>query len=171
MREIATLCNQMIVSARLCNTDRCAQRNKAPLVFLSYLQGPPRSPAWGRKPPCRAILGFGGERRRSDSGTFTGGVVSRGPRTCQFIFENEIARFPTITRFLTRRLNEAKSTVDRPWKVKFLGFSFTNGREPTRRIAPKALTRFKERVREATRRTRGVSIGRMVVSLGRYLRG
>jgi RNA-directed DNA polymerase len=81
----------------------------------------------------------------------------------------------SITRFLTQRLklkvNQDKSSVDRPWKVKFLGFSFTNGQEPKRRIAPKALTRFKERVREATRRTRGVSITQMVADLSRYLRG
>jgi RNA-directed DNA polymerase len=81
----------------------------------------------------------------------------------------------SITRFLTERLklkvNEAKSKVDRPWKVKFLGFSFTNGQQPKRRIAPQALVRFKGRVREATRRTRGVSIRRMVSSLASYLRG
>ena len=80
-----------------------------------------------------------------------------------------------ITRFLTQRLklkvNQDKSTVARPWTVKFLGFSFTNGQAPKRRIAPKALARFKGRVREETRRTRGVSITTMVADLSRYLRG
>lgn len=80
-----------------------------------------------------------------------------------------------ITRFLTKRLklkvNQAKSKVDRPWKVKFLGFSFTSSHEPKRRIAPKAVVRFKERVREETRRTRGVSIERMIAGLSRYLSG
>ena len=38
---------------------------------------------------------------------------------------------------------------------KFLGFSFTNAGIPKRRIAPKAVDRFKERVRELTSRTRG----------------
>ncbi len=41
---------------------------------------------------------------------------------------------------------------------------------PKRRIAPKALVRFKERVRELTRRTRGVSTERIVEKLARYLR-
>ena len=40
-----------------------------------------------------------------------------------------------------------------------------------RRIAPKAVQRFKERVRELTSRTRGVSIERMAEELTRYLRG
>ena len=81
----------------------------------------------------------------------------------------------SLTRFLTTKLklkvNEQKSAVARPWERKFLGFSFTAGREPKRRIAPKALGRFKERVRELTRRTRGVSIERMAEDLARYLRG
>ena len=48
-----------------------------------------------------------------------------------------------VTRFLTRRLklkvNEAKSAVARPVERKFLGFSFSNNKEPKRRIAPKVL--------------------------------
>jgi len=81
----------------------------------------------------------------------------------------------SVTRFVTRRLklkvNEAKSAVARPWDRKFLGFSFTNGREPKRRIAPKARQRFKDRIRELTRRTRGISLPVMVNQLAEYLRG
>jgi RNA-directed DNA polymerase len=81
----------------------------------------------------------------------------------------------SITRFLTAKLklkvNQQKSAVARPWDRKFLGFSFTNAGIPKRRIAPKAVDRFKERVRELTRRTRGVSIARMAEDLSRYLRG
>src|SRR6201988_281542 len=80
-----------------------------------------------------------------------------------------------LTRFITMKLklkvNQQKSAVARPWERKFLGFSFTAGREPKRRIAPKAVLRFKERVRELTRRTRGVSTERMAKDLTRYLRG
>src|SRR5207247_1850412 len=54
---------------------------------------------------------------------------------------------------------------------KVLGCSFTFNREPKRRIAPKAVLRFKERVRELTSRTRGISTERMVEELTRYLRG
>ena len=81
----------------------------------------------------------------------------------------------SLTRFLTTKLrlkvNEQKSAVARPWERKFLGFSFTANREPKRRIAPKAVLRFKERVRELTSRTRGVSVERMVEELARYMRG
>ena len=81
----------------------------------------------------------------------------------------------SITRFLTERLklkvNQQKSAVALPWTRKFLGFSFTNSREPKRRIALKAVDRFKERIRELTYRTRGVSIERMAGDLARYLRG
>ncbi len=81
----------------------------------------------------------------------------------------------SVTHFLTTRLklkvNEQKSAVARPWERKFLGFSFTTGKVPKRRIAPKALKRFKERVRELTCRTRGVSLDVMVTKLSRYLQG
>jgi RNA-directed DNA polymerase len=81
----------------------------------------------------------------------------------------------SVTQFITvklkLRVNREKSAVARPWERKFLGFSFTNAGIPKRRIAPKAVDRFKERVRELTRRTRGVSIERMAEQLTAYLRG
>jgi RNA-directed DNA polymerase len=81
----------------------------------------------------------------------------------------------SITGFITRRLklrvNEQKSAVARPVERKFLSFSFTGTREPKRRIAAKALVRFKQKVRELTGRTRGVSIERMAKELANYLRG
>ena len=81
----------------------------------------------------------------------------------------------SISRFITEKLklkvNEQKSAVARPWERKFLGFSFTSGEEPKRRLAPKAVLRFKEKVRELTQRTRGVSTERMAEELTRYLRG
>ena len=80
-----------------------------------------------------------------------------------------VARF--ITSKLKLKVNAQKSAVAEPWERKFLGFSFTNAETPKRRIAPKAVLRFKERVRELTSRTRGVSIERMAEELVRYLRG
>jgi RNA-directed DNA polymerase len=80
-----------------------------------------------------------------------------------------------IERFLAKRLklkvNKAKSAVAKPSVRKFLGFSFTGGREPRRRIAPQALHRFKARVRELTRRTCGRSLGQIVKELSIYLIG
>jgi RNA-directed DNA polymerase len=80
-----------------------------------------------------------------------------------------------ITRFLMRRLklkvNEAKSAVARPVERKFLGFSFSPHKEPKRRIAPKALLRCKQKIRELTRRTRGISLEQMLKERTAYLRG
>src|ERR1700675_1239901 len=81
----------------------------------------------------------------------------------------------SVTRLITHRLklqvNQAKSAVARPGHRKFLGFSFTGEREPRRRIAPKSIARFKERIREQTRRTRGISLKQMVTEIATYLRG
>ena len=58
----------------------------------------------------------------------------------------------SITQFITQKLklkvNESKSAVAIPQQRKFLGFSFTDGPEIKRAIAPKSLVRFKRRVRE-----------------------
>src|ERR1017187_2009541 len=81
----------------------------------------------------------------------------------------------SVTRFITERLklkvNQTKSAVAQPWQRKFLGFSFTSEPEPRRRIAPKAVARFKERIRELTSRTRGISLPKMVTETATYLRG
>src|SRR5271169_2750328 len=81
----------------------------------------------------------------------------------------------SITRFITQKLklevNEAKSAVARPQERKFLGFSFTSGPEFKRVIAPKALERFKRRIREITRRAKSVSIRATMAELVPYLRG
>src|SRR6266568_4737705 len=81
----------------------------------------------------------------------------------------------SIERFLTKRLklkvNKAKSAVARPGKRKFLGFGFTNGKQPRRRIAPQSRARFRSRVRELTRRTRGKSLAQIIKELSVYLIG
>ena len=78
-------------------------------------------------------------------------------------------------RFLTTRLqlkvNTSKSAVARSGERKFLGFTISNDPEPTRQIAAKALEKFKERVRELTSRTLGVSVPQLIAPLARYLIG
>ena len=76
-----------------------------------------------------------------------------------------------ITGKLKLRVNSDKSAVGRPRQRKFLGFSFTGGANPRRRIAPKAIHRFKQRVRRLARRTRGVAMTTMVDDLASHLRG
>ncbi len=81
----------------------------------------------------------------------------------------------SIERFLTKRLklrvNKAKSAVAKPSVRKFLGFSFTDGKQPRRMIAPQAIGRFKARVRELTRRTCGKSLSQVAKELSCYLIG
>ena len=81
----------------------------------------------------------------------------------------------SVARFITQRLklkvNETKSAVARPRERKFLGFSFSAGPEVKRVIAPTALDRFKARIRETTRRAKGVSIETIIAELAPYLRG
>jgi len=95
-------------------------------------------------------------------------IYVRSERAGKRVMES-VSKF--ITKKLKLKVNAEKSAVARPVERKFMGFSFTWNLQPKRRIAPKALKRFKERVRELTRRTRGVSLEEMVRQLGVYFRG
>jgi RNA-directed DNA polymerase len=110
-------------------------------------------------------------------------LARRGHRFCRYADDCNIyvrsrrageRVMASVSRFLTGKLrltvNEAKSAVARPEERKFLGFSIANdGSE--RRIAPKALATFKTRIREMTRRTRGISLPRVIEELTPYLIG
>ena len=95
-------------------------------------------------------------------------IYVRSKRAGQRVMES-IRRF--ITQKLRLQVNEAKSAVARPQDRKFLGFTFTKGPEIKRTIAPKALDRFKRRIRELTRRAKSVSLESTVEELAPYLRG
>jgi RNA-directed DNA polymerase len=110
-------------------------------------------------------------------------LTRRGHRFCRYADDCNIyvrshrageRLMASICRFLTTKLrlkvNESKSAVARPAERKFLGFSISNdGSE--RRIAPKALERFKTRVRELTRRTLGISLPKLIENVAPYLIG
>ena len=110
-------------------------------------------------------------------------LARRGHRFCRYADDCNIyvrsrrageRVMASVSRFLTRKLrlkvNEAKSAVARPEERKFLGFSISNdGSE--RRIAPKALDKFKMQIRDMTRRTRGISLQQLIEDLTPYLIG
>src|SRR6266436_259058 len=110
-------------------------------------------------------------------------LARRGHRFCRYADDCNIyvrsrrageRVMASMSRFLTQKLrlkvNEAKSAVARPEERKFLGFSISNdGSE--RRIAPKALDKFKTLVRDKTRRTRGISLQQLIEDLRPYLIG
>ena len=95
-------------------------------------------------------------------------IYVRSERAGQRVMES-------VTRFITQKLklkvNEAKSAVAQPQERKFLGFTFTTGPEVKRAIAPKALDRFKRRIREITRRAKSVSIESTIAERAPYMRG
>jgi RNA-directed DNA polymerase len=95
-------------------------------------------------------------------------IYVRSERAGQRVMES-ISRF--IKQKLKLKVNEAKSAVARPQERKFLGFSFTAGPDIKRTIALKSLERFKRRIREITRRAKGVSIKTTMEELVPYMRG
>src|SRR6202790_5212379 len=95
-------------------------------------------------------------------------IYVRSERAGQRAMES-ISRF--ITQKLKLKVNEAKSAVARPQERKFLGFSSTAGPCIKRTIAPKSLERFKQRIRDTTRRAKGVSIKTTMEELAKYMRG
>ncbi|WP_342598127.1 group II intron reverse transcriptase/maturase [Psychrobacillus sp. FSL H8-0483] len=81
----------------------------------------------------------------------------------------------SVTSFIERKLklkvNLNKSAVDRPWKRKFLGFSFTNGKEPKVRIAKESVRRMKNKIREITSRKKPYPMEYRIKKLNQYLMG
>ncbi|WP_061778560.1 group II intron reverse transcriptase/maturase [Bacillus smithii] len=81
----------------------------------------------------------------------------------------------SVKRFIEGKLrlkvNEKKSAVDRPWKRKFLGFSFTPSKEPKVRIAKQSLKRMKKKVREITSRKIPYPMEYRIKKLNQYLLG
>ena len=81
----------------------------------------------------------------------------------------------SVRHFLQERLrlrvNETKSAVDRPWRRKFLGFSFYKQKRVRVRLAEKSVERVKAKLRELTRRSRSENLRQRIERVNRYLRG
>ncbi len=76
----------------------------------------------------------------------------------------------SVVKFLTSKLklivNEQKSAVAHPWERKFLGFTFTTGRQPGRiTVHPSRVKRLKDKVRSLTRKMRGMNISESIRKL------
>jgi RNA-directed DNA polymerase len=72
---------------------------------------------------------------------------------------------------LRLKVNEKKSAVARPWKRKFLGFSFTSNKEPKVRIAKESQQRMKKKIREITSRKMPYPMEYRIRKLNQYLIG
>ena len=61
-----------------------------------------------------------------------------------------------LTEELKLKVNQQKSAVDNPWKRKFLGFTFTTGKEPNRiAVHESRVKRLKDKIRGLTKKMRG----------------
>jgi len=84
----------------------------------------------------------------------------------------------SITRFIEEdlklKVNQTKSTVDRPWKLKFLGFSFYYHfklGEYRVRVHEKSIKRFKAKLKELTGRSNGMSMDKRLQKLKQAIQG
>ncbi len=82
----------------------------------------------------------------------------------------------SITRFLEEELklkvNKEKSVVDRPWKLKFLGFSFYLKNGETRiRVHPKSVKKLKIKLKEVTGRSNAMSTEERITKLKQIITG
>ncbi|HUO76599.1 MAG TPA: group II intron reverse transcriptase/maturase [Thermodesulfovibrionales bacterium] len=77
-----------------------------------------------------------------------------------------------ITNYLKENLglpvNEAKSGVTETKKVTFLGFQILAGKI---RVSDKARTKFKDKIRELTRRNNPLSMSQLIEDINRYMQG
>ncbi|MCM3342949.1 group II intron reverse transcriptase/maturase, partial [Paenibacillus sp. MER TA 81-3] len=75
----------------------------------------------------------------------------------------------SVTKFIETRLklkvNQAKSAVDRPWKRKFLGFSFSLNKEPKVRIAKQSLQKAGSKIRAITSRRKSMKMEERIKEL------
>ncbi|QDS93564.1 Group II intron-encoded protein LtrA [Roseimaritima multifibrata] len=94
-------------------------------------------------------------------------VFAKSPRAAERIMRS-VGRY--VAKKLRLVVNEEKSRVLACTEFEFLGFSFPNSRANIN-VAVKSILRFKQRVREITGRSRGISMDRRLGELRRYVRG
>lgn len=82
----------------------------------------------------------------------------------------------SITKYvedeLKLKVNQTKSAVDRPWRRRFLGFSFTHHRRPRIRVPKETVKQFRQKLKDLFRRGRGRNLSRFTQeALNPVLRG
>lgn len=82
----------------------------------------------------------------------------------------------SITRFLEEELrlkvNKEKSAVDRPWKLKFLGFSFYRKKGETGiRVHPQSVIKLKAKLKAVTGRSNAMGVKERIVKLKQIITG
>ncbi len=82
----------------------------------------------------------------------------------------------SITRFIEEKLklkvNKTKSSVDRPWKLKFLGFSFYHKKDGMGiRVHPKSVEKLKRKLKEITDRSNAMSMRQRMLKIKQAITG
>lgn len=112
-------------------------------------------------------------------------LTKRGLRFCRYADDCNIyvkskkaaeRVMASITRFIEEelklRVNKDKSAVDRPWKLKFLGFSFYHKKGGIGiRVHPKPVKKFKKKLKEATGRSKVKSLQEWTLKLNQIITG
>ena len=112
-------------------------------------------------------------------------LESRGHKFCRYADDCNIyvksrkaaeRVMKSITAFLENKLklrvNRDKSAIDRPWRRKFLGFSFYWHRKGIGiRVHPKSTERVKDKIREITSRSNGKSMEYRLLKLRQLITG
>jgi RNA-directed DNA polymerase len=81
----------------------------------------------------------------------------------------------SVSQFLEKRLrlklNKDKSSVDRPWKRKFLGYSMTPEKQPRLKVAPESEARLRVKLKAIFKRGRGRNLKRVIEEMRMLLIG
>jgi RNA-directed DNA polymerase len=82
----------------------------------------------------------------------------------------------SVTQFIEKKLklkvNQVKSAVDRPWKRKFLGFTFSwDKKNPKVKISKPSLQRVKAKIKAITSRKSPIPMELRIEELNKYLTG
>lgn len=112
-------------------------------------------------------------------------LEKRGHKFCRYADDNQIyvrskkaaqRVMENVTAFIENKLklkvNKSKSAIDRPWKRKFLGFSFYPKKNGIGiRIHPKSIKRVKEKIKTITSRSNGWSMEYRYLKLCQVITG
>ena len=112
-------------------------------------------------------------------------LTMRGLRFCRYADDSNIyvksrkaadRVMVSITKFIEGKLklkvNKEKSAVDRPWRLKFLGFSFYYKKDGVGiRVHPKAVDKLKCKLKEITGRSNAMSMRQRMLKLKQAITG
>lgn len=96
-------------------------------------------------------------------------IFTKSRKAAERVMEN-------ITKFIEKKLrlkvNRKKSKVDRPWRIKYLGFSFYQNKGKVEiRIHQKSIKKFKEKIREITSRSNAMRMETRFLKLRQVIKG